>query len=76
MWMNDNIGTLQWAAAQKCSSMASHYANLVVTQLHIQTHLRMVPPIHKPGINMGDIDTMILTTTLSNTNAVHSDCAT
>ena len=58
MWINDNTGALQWAAAQKCSSMASHYANLAVTQLHIVARLRMVPPVHKPGIEMGDIDTM------------------
>ena len=58
MWINDNIGAIQWAAAQKCSFMASHYANLAVTQLHIIARLRMVPPVHKPGIKMGDIDTM------------------
>ena len=58
MWINDNVGALQWAAAQKCSSMASHYANLAVTQLHITSRLRMAPPVHKPGIEMGDIDTM------------------
>jgi hypothetical protein len=38
--------------------MASHYANLAVTQLHIIARLQMVPPVHKPGIEMGDIDTM------------------
>jgi hypothetical protein len=38
--------------------MASHYANLGVTQLHIVARLRMVPPVHKPGIEMGDIDSM------------------
>ena len=58
MWINDNVGALQWAAVQKCSSMASHYANLAVTQLHITSRLRMAPPVHKPGIEMGDIDTM------------------
>ena len=58
MWINDNVGALQWAATQKCSSMASHYANLAVTQLHITARLRMAPPVHKPGIEMGDIDTM------------------
>ena len=58
MWINDNVGALQWAAAQKCSSMASHYANLAVTQLHITARHRMAPPVHKPGIEMGDIDTM------------------
>ena len=56
--INDNIGAIQWAAAQKCSSMASHFANLAVTQLHIIAHLRMVPTVHKPGIEMGEIDTM------------------
>ena len=38
--------------------MASHYAILAVTQFHIVAHLRMVPLVHKPGIEMGDIDTM------------------
>ena len=38
--------------------MASHYANLAVMQLHTIAHLRMVPPVHKPGIKMGDIDAM------------------
>jgi hypothetical protein len=57
MWINDNVGALQWAATQKCSSMASYYANLAVTQLHITARLRMAPPVHKPGIQMGDIDT-------------------
>ena len=55
MWVNDNIGAIQWVAAQKCFSMASHYANLAVTQLRIIARLRMVPPVHKPGIEMGDI---------------------
>ena len=58
MWINDNVGAIQWAAAQKCSSMASHYTNLAVTQLHMTTRLRMVPSVHKPGIEMGDIDKM------------------
>jgi hypothetical protein len=58
MWVNDNTGAIQWAANQKCSSMASQYANLAATQLHIQARLRMVPPTHKPGIEMGDIDRM------------------
>ena len=38
--------------------MASNYANLAVTQLHILARLRMVPPVHRPGIEMGDTDTM------------------
>ena len=58
MWVNDNLGALQWAAIQKCSSNASHYANLAVSQIHIQGRMRMVPPEHKPGIEMGDIDRM------------------
>jgi hypothetical protein len=46
---NDNIGALQWAAAQKCSSMASHYANLAITQLYIKArewyHLSINPAL-------------------------------
>ena len=57
-WINDNTGALQWSAAQKCSSMASNYANLAVAKLHTIARRRMVPPVHKPGIEMGDIDTM------------------
>jgi hypothetical protein len=59
MWINENTGALQqWAAVQKCSTMASHYANLVVIQLHIQARLRMVQPVHKSDIQMGDIDSI------------------
>ena len=39
MWINDNTGAPQWAAAQKCLSMASYSANLAVTHLHIVTRL-------------------------------------
>ena len=42
----------------KCPSMAIHYANLGVTQLRIVARLRMVPPVRKPGIELGDIDSM------------------
>ena len=58
MRINDNTGARKWSVAQKCPSMASHYANLGATQLHIVTRLRMVPPVHKPGIGIGDIDSM------------------
>jgi hypothetical protein len=57
-WINDNTGALMWAAQQKCSSLASQYACLAVTQLHLMGRLVMAPPEHRPGLNMGDIDTM------------------
>ena len=57
-WINDNTGALTWAAEQKCSSLASQYACLAVTQIHLMGRLIMAPPEHKPGLAMGDIDTM------------------
>ena len=57
-WINDNTGALAWAADQKCSSLASQYACLAVTQIHLMARLHMAPPEHKPGVNMGDIDRM------------------
>jgi hypothetical protein len=57
-WINDNTGALAWAAEQKCSSLASQYACLAVSQLHLMGRLLMAPPEHRPGLNMGDIDTM------------------
>ena len=57
-WINDNTGALMWAAQQKCSSLASQYACLAVTQLHLMGRLVMAPPEHRPGLDMGDIDTM------------------
>lgn len=57
-WINDNTGALQWAATHKCASLASQYACLAVAQVHFQAQVRMAPPTHRPGAQMGDIDRM------------------
>ena len=57
-WVNDNNGALAWARKHKCASLAGQYTCFAVTQLHIHAHIHLLDPIHKPGIEMGDIDTM------------------
>ena len=57
-WVNDNKGALAWAEKRKCSSLASQYACLAVSQLHIQADIYMGKPVYKPGIDMGEIDAM------------------
>ena len=57
-WINDNTGALQWAATHKCASLASQYACLAVAQVHFQAQVRLAPPTHRPGAQMGDIDRM------------------
>lgn len=57
-WVNDNSGALAWAHKHKCSSLAGQYTCFAVTQLHLLAKVTMAEPQHKPGIEMGDIDTM------------------
>ena len=57
-WVNDNQGALAWAEKKKCSSLASQYACMAVSQLHIQADIYMGAPVYKPGIDMGEIDAM------------------
>lgn len=55
---NDNKGALAWAEKSRCRSLASQYACMAVSQLHMQNDIYMGRPIHRPGINMGEIDAM------------------
>ena len=57
-WINDNMGALQWANKNKCSSMASQMACMAVSQVHMLTKLYMEDPDHLPGVEMGEIDAM------------------
>jgi len=57
-WVNDNSGALAWARKQKCASLSGQYACFAVTQLHLLAEIYMADPVHKPGLQMGDIDTM------------------
>ena len=57
-WINDNNGALAWAKKHKCASLAGQYTCFAATQLHIHTQIHLAEPLHKPGIQMGDIDTM------------------
>ena len=57
-WINDNNGALAWAKKHKCASLAGQYTCFALTQLHIHAKIHMVDPEHKPGAQMGDIDTM------------------
>ena len=57
-WVNDNKGALAWAEKHRCASLASQYACMAVTQLHIQNDIYMGPPIYRPGVDMGEIDAM------------------
>ena len=57
-WINDNNGALAWARKHKCTSLAGQYTCFAVTQLHVMANIHMADPKHKPGLQMGDIDTM------------------
>ena len=57
-WINDNRGALQWANKGKCSSLASQYACLAVTQIHMFSNIYREDTDHLPGKAMGEIDLM------------------
>ena len=57
-WINDNMGALQWACKNKCSSLASQMACMAVSQVHMLSNLYMDDPDHLPGVEMGEIDSM------------------
>ena len=58
-WINDNMGALQWANKNKCSSMASQIACMAVSQIHMLSNIYiMEDPNHLPGVEMGEIDAM------------------
>ena len=57
-WINDNMGALQWASKNKCSSLASQLACMAVSQIHMLSNIFMEDPDHLPGVAMGEIDSM------------------
>jgi len=57
-WINDNTGALAWAEKDKCSSLASQFACLAVSQLNLLSNIWLMGSVHLPGILMGDIDKM------------------
>jgi len=57
-WINDNMGALQWANKNKCSSLASQMACMAVSQIHMLSKIYMEDPDHLPGVEMGEIDAM------------------
>ena len=57
-WVNDNTGAIAWVNANKCSSLASSFACMAVSQLNMLTDVWAADAIHIPGENMGEIDAM------------------
>jgi len=57
-WVNDNTGALSWAAEHKCSSPASLFAGIAVSQLHLLTRVEIMEATYLPGVRMGEIDAM------------------
>jgi len=57
-WINDNQGAIQWASKDKCSSLASQFTCMAVSQLHMFSKLYAEEPDYLPGIEMGEIDAM------------------
>ena len=49
---------MQWANKGKCSSLASQYACLAVTQIHMFSNIDREDTDHLPGKAMGEIDLM------------------
>ncbi len=49
---------MQWANKGKCSSLASQYAYLAVTQIHMFSNIYREDTDHLPGKAMGEIDLM------------------
>ncbi len=57
-WVNDNTGAIAWANKHKCSSSASMFACLAVSQINMLTDVWAADAIHIPGVTMGEIDLM------------------
>jgi len=57
-WINDNKGALQWADKDKCSSLASQFACMAVSQIHMFSNIYREDTDHLPGVEMGEIDLM------------------
>lgn len=57
-WVNDNTGAIAWANKHKCSSLASMFACLAVSQINMLTDVWAADATHIPGATMGEIDLM------------------
>ena len=57
-WVNDNTGAIAWVNANKCSSLASSFACMAVSQLNMLSDVWAADAIHIPGETMGEIDAM------------------
>jgi hypothetical protein len=58
LWVNDNTGAIAWANKHKCSSLASMFANIAVSQINLLTKVWAAEAVHIPGATMGEIDLM------------------
>ena len=57
-WVNDNTGAVSWVNTHKCSSSASAFACMAVSQLNMVSDVWAADAIHIPGSSMGEIDAM------------------
>jgi len=57
-WVNDNTGAIAWANKHKCSSLASMFACMAVSQINLLTDVWAAEAVHIPGATMGEIDLM------------------
>ena len=57
-WVNDNTGAISWVNTHKCSSSASSFACMAVSQLNMVSNIWAADAIHIPGSTMGEIDAM------------------
>ena len=49
LWVNDNTGAIAWANKHKCSSLASMFANIAVSQINLLTKVWAAEAVHIPG---------------------------
>ena len=57
-WVNDNTGAIAWANKHKCSSLASMFACMAVSQINLLTNVWAAEAVHIPGVTMGEVDLM------------------
>jgi hypothetical protein len=57
-WVNANTDAVAWVNANKCSSLASSFACMAVSQLNMLSDVWAADAIHIPGETMGEIDAM------------------
>lgn len=58
-WINDNTSALSWAESDKCKSIAAQTAHIATTWLSVIIGIPNPEVIHIPGIEMGDIDSLL-----------------